>query len=72
MCLDRHEGEKVLTEIDASKTKLSSFLTTLERHENRCKGMTELVKQAKSYFNLQLRDVTIVDDVSVFTRKGPT
>ncbi|KAH7723815.1 CRE-CIDS-2 protein [Aphelenchoides avenae] len=59
---DRSEGEKVIAEIDSSKTKLDSFLSTIDRHESRCRHLTEFVKQAKAFFNLQLRDVTIVDD----------
>lgn len=61
--LDKVEGTKILTELDESKNKLVHFLNSVERHQNKCQSLVELLKSSKSALNLQLRDVTIVDDV---------
>lgn len=50
--------------MDDSKFKLKSFLSSVERHQKKCQKLTDFLKIAKSSLNLQLRDVTVVDDVS--------
>lgn len=61
--LDRTEGTKILSEMDDSKKKLLSFLNSVERHQNKCKKLINHLKHVKSSLNMQLRDVTVVDDV---------
>lgn len=61
---DRREGEKVLAEIDQSYKKLSGFLEALTKHKGRGDRLAELLEEAKKFYTLQLRDVTVVEDVS--------
>uniref|UniRef100_A0A915BVR6 CID domain-containing protein n=1 Tax=Parascaris univalens TaxID=6257 RepID=A0A915BVR6_PARUN len=59
---DRREGEKVLAEIDQSYKKLSGFLEALTKHKGRGDRLAELIEEAKKFYTLQLRDVTVVED----------
>ena len=59
---DRSEGVKALTDMDASRQKLVSFLESVENHRKKTAKLMEMMRQAQIAFNLQLRDVTVVND----------
>jgi hypothetical protein len=61
---DRSEGVKALTDMDASRQKLVSFLESVENHRKKTDKLMEMMRQAQIAFNLQLRDVTVVNDVN--------
>ncbi|VDK45790.1 unnamed protein product [Anisakis simplex] len=59
---DRRDGEKVLLEIDQSYKKLNDFLEALTKHKTKGERLAELLDEAKKFYALQLRDVTVVED----------
>ncbi|KAL3125883.1 hypothetical protein niasHT_009412 [Heterodera trifolii] len=59
---DREEGVKALADMDTSRQKMASFLESVERHRQKGMKLMELMQYAKQTFNLQLRDVTVVND----------
>ncbi|KHN76650.1 Regulation of nuclear pre-mRNA domain-containing protein 2 [Toxocara canis] len=59
---DRRDGEKVLSEIDQSYKKLSDFLEALTKHKGKGEHLAEILDEAKKFYTLQLRDVTVVED----------
>lgn len=60
---DRNEGIKALADMDSSRQKLISFLDTVEKHKQKGLLLHELMKKTENTFNLQLRDVTVINDV---------
>lgn len=62
--LDRRDGQKFQAEIEQSFKKLSDFSAALVKHKKRGQSLLESVDSAKRFFNLQLRDATVVEDVS--------
>lgn len=52
--------------MDDSKKKLMQFLNSVERHQNKCQKLIDYLKLVKSSLNMQLRDVTVVDDVIIY------
>jgi hypothetical protein len=62
--LDREEGIKALAEMDTSKAKLVTFLESVQNHQQKGQKLLQMIKQAQGAFNLQLRDVIVVNDVS--------
>nr|CAD2152713.1 unnamed protein product [Meloidogyne enterolobii] len=59
---DRNEGIKALADMDSSRQKLISFLDTVEKHKQKGLLLHELMKKTENTFNLQLRDVTVIND----------
>ncbi|CAK5090232.1 unnamed protein product [Meloidogyne enterolobii] len=58
----RNEGIKALADMDSSRQKLISFLDTVEKHKQKGLLLHELMKKTENTFNLQLRDVTVIND----------
>ena len=52
--------------MDSSRQKLISFLDTVEKHKQKGFQLHEVMKRAENTFNLQLRDVTVINDVFNF------
>ncbi|KAF7634095.1 CID domain-containing protein [Meloidogyne graminicola] len=59
---DRNEGIKALADMDSSRQKLISFLDTVEKHKQKGLQLHEMMKRTENTFNLQLRDVTVIND----------
>jgi hypothetical protein len=49
--------------MDASRQKMLTFQESIQKHQRNGQKLLEMIKQAQSAFNLQLRDVTVVNDV---------
>lgn len=60
---DRRDGEKFMGEIEQSYTKLTDFFGALAKHRKRGQHLLGEIERAKRCFTLQLRDVTVVEDV---------
>lgn len=50
-------------EIEQSYTKLTDFFGALAKHRKRGQNLLSEIERAKRCFTLQLRDVTVVEDV---------
>lgn len=61
---DRRDGEKFIGEIEQSYKKLTDFYEALAKHMRRGRALMETVERAKRFFSLQLRDATVVEDVT--------
>ncbi|KAL7074054.1 hypothetical protein ACQ4LE_006770 [Meloidogyne hapla] len=59
---DRNEGITALADMDSSRQKLISFLDTVEKHKQKGLLLHEMMKRTENTFNLQLRDVTVIND----------
>lgn len=63
LCLERNEGAKALADMEASRQKLVTFLDSVKKHQQKGQKLFNMMKHAQNSFNLQLRDVTVVNDV---------
>lgn len=63
---DRRDGEKFMGEIEQSYTKLTDFFGALAKHRKRGQHLLGEIEKAKRSFALQLRDVTVVEDVGIY------
>lgn len=62
--IDRSDGEKFLGEIEQSYIKLTGFFELIAKHKKKGQQLVDEVECTKRCFNIQLRDVTVVEDVS--------